>query len=47
MRPPVGIPGKDDYYIDGVCGKCNRHFLITEEIEDHIVACMQYNVHSN
>ncbi len=40
MRPPVGIPGRDDFCIDCVCEKCNRHFLIAGEIKEHVIACM-------
>ena len=40
VRPPVGVPGKDDFCIDSVCEKCNRHFLIADEIKDHSIACM-------
>jgi len=41
MRPPVGIPGKDNFYISCVCEKCNKHFLIEEEIKDHVIGCIQ------
>ena len=40
VRPPVGIPGRDDFCIDSVCEKCNRHFLIADEIKDHSLACV-------
>ena len=40
VRPPVGVPGKDDFCIDSVCAKCNRHFLIADEIKDHSMVCV-------
>ena len=40
VRPPVGIPGRDDFCIDSVCEKCNRHFLIADEIKDPSLACV-------
>ena len=41
VRRPVGGPGKDDFCVDSVCEKCNRHFLIADEIKDHSLACMR------
>ena len=40
VKPPVGVPGKDDFCIDSVCKKCNRHFLIADEIKDHSMVCV-------
>ena len=40
MKPPVGIPGIDVFYVSGTCKKCNKHFLIKEEIEDHQSICV-------
>ena len=41
MRPPVGIPDIDVFYIDGICKKCNRHFLINEEVKEHQKICQR------
>jgi len=39
MKPPVGIPDKDIMYIPNFCNKCNRHFLIDAEFENHKIKC--------
>ena len=39
VKPPIGTPGVDVFFVDGICEKCNRHFLIKEEIHEHQVAC--------
>ena len=41
MKPPVGIPGVDVFYVNGVCKNCNKHFLIKEEIKDHQIVCQR------
>lgn len=39
MKPPVGIPGVDVFYINSICDKCNRHFLIQDEVKEHQRTC--------
>jgi len=39
MRPPVGVPGKDVFYVPNYCIKCNKHFLIDAEMEFHKKIC--------
>jgi hypothetical protein len=40
VKPPVGIPGVDNFCVQSLCEKCNKHFLIAEEIKDHQRVCM-------
>ena len=40
MKVPEGTPGKDNYYFGNVCHKCNRHFLIADEVAEHIMICI-------
>ena len=35
VKPPLGIPGADDFYVPSYCNKCSKHFLIKEELEMH------------
>jgi hypothetical protein len=35
VKPHVGIPGKDVFYVPSYCQKCNRHFLIDGELKVH------------
>ncbi len=37
---PVGVPGRDVICIEDVCEKCNRHFLIPEEMDEHSQLCL-------
>jgi hypothetical protein len=39
MKPPVGIPGKDVFFVPNFCNNCNRHFLIDAEFENHKRDC--------
>jgi len=39
MRPPVGVPGKDVFYVPNYCDKCSRHFFIDAEMEMHKKIC--------
>ena len=39
VKPPWGEPGKDDFYVPSYCNKCNRHFLIEEELQIHKKIC--------
>ena len=39
MKPPVGIPGKDVFYVPNFCDVCNKHFLIDTEFEIHKQGC--------
>ncbi len=39
MKPPVGTPGVDVFCVSIVCKKCNRHFLIKEEVQEHQRVC--------
>ena len=39
VKPPVGIPGKDIFYIPNYCDNCNRHFLINAEFKIHKMNC--------
>ena len=39
MKPPVGIPGKDVFYVPNFCDVCNKHFLIDTEFEIHKKGC--------
>ncbi|MGI9567358.1 MAG: hypothetical protein ACR2LL_10150 [Nitrosopumilus sp.] len=41
MKPPTGTPGVDVFFVDGICEKWNRHFLIKEEIHEHQVVGRQ------
>jgi len=39
MKPPVGLPGKDVFYVPSYCDKCSKHFLIDAELEKHKQVC--------
>ena len=39
VKPPLGIPGADDFYVPSYCNKCSKHFLIKEELEMHKKDC--------
>ncbi len=39
MKPPVGIPDVDVFYVSIVCEKCNKHFFIKEEVQEHQRVC--------
>ena len=35
VKPPVGRPSVDDFYVSSFCNECNKHFLIEQELEMH------------
>jgi len=39
MKPPVGIPGKDVFFVPNFCNKCKNHFFIDAEFEIHKRVC--------
>lgn len=39
VKPPVGVPGMDVFYVPNYCEKCNRHFLIDDEFANHKATC--------
>jgi hypothetical protein len=39
MKPPVGIPGKDVFFVPNFCDNCGRHFLIDDEFKEHKLNC--------
>jgi len=39
VKPPVGIPGKDVFYVPNYCDNCNKHFLINAEFKIHKMNC--------
>ena len=44
MKPPVGVPDVDDFYVPSYCNKCSKHFLIKEELEMHKKDCDSINI---
>lgn len=44
VKPPLGIPRVDDFYVPSYCNKCSKHFLIKEELEMHKKDCDNINI---